>query len=444
MLIGVLTRAICVALMASVVFLAHVVPARGQVPQSNDRARSSSSVASTSAVPADAARNDRPFPARALSPAAGGPRRVALVIGNCEYAISERLPLACSDAQAVAVALGNDRFETTTRLNLSLSDMEREIGTFAAQTVHSGDVALMYFAGHGFSVDGTNYWIPVDFRGALLPSQAKRDAVSLDWLSDLLAEQGASLRIVISDACRYPFHERSIGEEFTPITGVGTYVAYSVGSGQSAIDGVFTHFLLQELTVPGLNIDSVFKAVREKVYEATDGRMWPFVCSGLVQGDFFFRPLQANSIGEQTKENALAGTISSEPAYSAGAFRSIGAGSRSVQVDLPTLPEPPALSSTIFETAPELLRLFSQNAAPMSQPDRIAFYQGSLDLYGQEAVLKDRRNPSGVSLPRSDLHYVCNSKTLTCVITAGPHRIEVRRDDAVTYKILERSLIHLM
>jgi hypothetical protein len=99
---------------------------------------------------------------------------------------------------------------------------------------------------------------------------------------------------------------------------------------------------------------------------------------------------------------------------------------------------------TVLGNASEFVRLFSQESLQITEPDRIVFYGGSLILFRHEVVLKDRKNPSGVSIQRSDLHYLCNSRALTCVIAAGSHRVEVRRDDPVTYKALERSLIDLL
>ena len=64
----------------------------------------------------------------------------------------------------------------------------------------SADIAVVYYAGHGIEVDGTNYMIPVD---AVLKRDRDVDdeAVSLDRILETV-EQAKQLRLIILDACR--------------------------------------------------------------------------------------------------------------------------------------------------------------------------------------------------------------------------------------------------
>ena len=102
-------------------------------------------------------------PDRAIRPA-GNARRVALVIGNNEYPWG-RLTNAASDAKAMADALaaaGFDRANITLQTDATLRGMQRAIRAFV-EGIRSGDLAFVYYSGHGVEVRGKNYLLPVDF-----------------------------------------------------------------------------------------------------------------------------------------------------------------------------------------------------------------------------------------------------------------------------------------
>jgi uncharacterized caspase-like protein len=81
-------------------------------------------------------------------------------------------------------------------MSRALVELEAKLG--------SGDTALIYFAGHGFAVDGTNYLLPVDVPTAGPGEEGLvRDAsFAASGLSDRLQEKGAATVILILDACR--------------------------------------------------------------------------------------------------------------------------------------------------------------------------------------------------------------------------------------------------
>src|SRR5205085_9413594 len=96
--------------------------------------------------------------------------------------------------------------------DLNIVEMRRAIRDFATAT-QDADIAVVYYAGHGIEVDGTNYLIAVD-------AQLERDVdiedetISLDRVLKVL-EPAKRLRLVILDACRdNPFAntmKRSVG-----------------------------------------------------------------------------------------------------------------------------------------------------------------------------------------------------------------------------------------
>jgi Caspase domain len=89
-------------------------------------------------------------------------RRVALVIGNASYSHAPALDNPVNDVTAISVMLEGAGFQVVeTRSNLDNMEMRRAIRDFSAKT-RDADVAVVFYAGHGLEVDGTNYLIPTD------------------------------------------------------------------------------------------------------------------------------------------------------------------------------------------------------------------------------------------------------------------------------------------
>src|SRR5277367_83794 len=126
-------------------------------------------------------------------------QKMALVIGNGAYP-GNALKNPPNDAAAMARtlrALGFD--DVTEKRDLNRRQMRQEIDKFIAK-INKGDMAWVYYAGHGVQANERNYLIPVDFMGE--ESDLDYDAYPADQLRDKLERSGARLRILILDACR--------------------------------------------------------------------------------------------------------------------------------------------------------------------------------------------------------------------------------------------------
>ena len=88
-------------------------------------------------------------------------RRVALVVGNGQYAATTPLPNPVRDAELLSTSLQRVGFEVQTLRNAPKAQMERELLQFARRA-QGASVALVYFAGHGLQMEGRNYLLPVD------------------------------------------------------------------------------------------------------------------------------------------------------------------------------------------------------------------------------------------------------------------------------------------
>ncbi len=135
-----------------------------------------------------------------LSGAAAAEKRVALVVGNSKYANVRQLANPANDANAIAELLRQANFDVVEgSTDLSGTEMRRTFRDFA-EKARGADIAVVYYAGHGIEIDGTNYLLPVD-------TVLKRDidvedeAISLDRVVRTL-ESAKRLRLIILDACR--------------------------------------------------------------------------------------------------------------------------------------------------------------------------------------------------------------------------------------------------
>jgi uncharacterized caspase-like protein len=224
-------------------------------------------------------------------------KRVALIVGNSTYQSVPQLPNPSRDASAVARMFRDAGFDSVeVQLDVGNLEFKRSIRKFEAMADHA-DIAVIYYAGHGLEIGGTNYLIPIDARLAS-DRDADDEAIPLERL--VATTDGAKrLRLVILDACRdNPFvstmrrertaANRAITSGLSKVepTSTDTLIAYAAKAGSTADDGdgqhsPFTSALLKNLTVPGLDVRLAFGRVRDDVLKSTGNRQEPFVYGSL-------------------------------------------------------------------------------------------------------------------------------------------------------------------
>jgi len=248
--------------------------------------------------------------------------RLALVIGNSAYS-SSPLRNPGNDARAIAGALRGLGFEVMEYLDVSEKAMRRAIFEFGSR-LKAGGVGLFYYAGHGIQVQGRNYLISVD---ADIKSEAEIEVEGMDVAKVLARMETARTRvnIVILDACRNnPFARsfRSAGQGLASIDApAGTLLAYATAPGRVAADGagnhgLYTGELLKAMQLPGLNIEQMFKRVRQGVQQHTRGEQVPWESSSLT-GDFIFSAVAPAS---QAKEELARPAVRDEPRPGVGSL----------------------------------------------------------------------------------------------------------------------------
>jgi uncharacterized caspase-like protein len=226
-------------------------------------------------------------------------KRVALVLGNSAYQNVPPLANPINDAALVTATLKEAGFDVVdSRHDLSALETRRALRDFS-DSARDADIAVIYYAGHGLEVDGSNYLVPVDAK-LERDSDVYDEAFSLDRIL-LAVEPAKQLRLVILDACRdSPFTKtmkrtlvsRAIGRGLAKIepNSPNTLIAYSAKAGSTAQDGdgknsPFTVALARHLTTPGLDVRRAFGFVRDDVLKSTNNRQEPFVYGSLGGDD---------------------------------------------------------------------------------------------------------------------------------------------------------------
>ena len=231
--------------------------------------------------------------------------RVALVVGNSTYAHIGRLPNPDNDAADMSAALRRLGFEVTTELDADRVELTEALRAFTRRSA-GADVSLVFYAGHGIEMDGVNYLVPVDAR-LERDVDVRFETMTVDDL--LVSTSGASLRLLILDACRNNPLARSMqrtaatrtvsGGSFADLNedllGDETLVAYAAAAGTTAADGrgrnsPYTVALLSHLETP-LEIGLLFRRVRAQVLASTNGAQRPHEYHSLVSEHYLTRTL---------------------------------------------------------------------------------------------------------------------------------------------------------
>ena len=231
-------------------------------------------------------------------------QRLALVIGNSAYKHTGVLPNPKNDAKAVAAAFERVGFDSVTlKFDLGYEAMRRTIRDFG-ESAKKADVAVVFFAGHGMEIAGKNYLIPTDAKLAS-DRDVEFEAVKLDTVLRQV-ESARKLRLVILDACRNnPLSAkmqltrgitRSVSRGLKSVEPDGdVLVAFAAKHGTVAEDGSgknspYTKALLEHIETPGLEINFLFRRVRDSVRKETKRRQEPFTYGSLGSDAVYLSP----------------------------------------------------------------------------------------------------------------------------------------------------------
>ena len=220
-------------------------------------------------------------------------RKTALVIGNANYQ-NGRLNNPVNDANDMAAALEELGFDVIKLVDADLRQIEEAVEQLSNK-LQQGGVGLFYYAGHGVQVNGENYLIPL--QASINRSQdVPYEAFPVGKLLGMMEDADNDVNIAILDACRdnpYARKWRSAQQGLAVMqSATGTLVAYATEPGGLTEDGggrngTYTSHLLQHIRTPNLDVELMFKRVRQAVIQETNRGQIPWESSSLI-GSFAF------------------------------------------------------------------------------------------------------------------------------------------------------------
>ncbi len=202
-------------------------------------------------------------------------RRLALVIGNAKYPKDNSrfgpLSTTINDAKAIADQLEKLGFRVMRAFDVDIMSMWDSISLFGEMAPHY-DVGLFYYAGHGVSLNGDNYLIPI--RSECRDTVGLRnEAVPLNKVIEKMDD--FSLKIIMLDACRdYFIQSRGIMERgLSDISPEGTLISFAASPGKTASEGKehspYTEAVLKMLKKGDVALLEFFSEVHDEVLSKT-------------------------------------------------------------------------------------------------------------------------------------------------------------------------------
>jgi hypothetical protein len=223
-------------------------------------------------------------------------KRVALIVANADYK-GAALQNPTFDADLVATSLQNIGFVVKVVKNADLGTFDAAVTAFA-DDAQGAEVALFYFAGHGFTVnEGIRPVSMLMSTSADVTSDSDRvlrsGGIALDEIVGSLVGK-ARATLVFVDACRNdPRVSRAVGGQsrgfapLSPVQGGAVLIGLSTRLGTVARDGVagrgspFARAFAANIQKKGVRIDDAFRLLRDSVKSETHGDQLP----DIVQDD---------------------------------------------------------------------------------------------------------------------------------------------------------------
>ena len=235
-------------------------------------------------------------------------KRIALVIGNSGYSSLSALSNPRNDAADIAAKLKTLKFEVLLAIDATHAQMEALLEQFKSQVTRA-HVALVFYAGHGVTINRESFLLPVDTpdaievddKGELRGDAANRAMISM--ASVLAPLEASKIGIVFLDACRNNATDIGLGMTVRMVSlgqtrsipvvrgagsmeiraspySAGVFRAYATQLNNVASDGAgrnspFTKALLKHIGTKGLSIQELMIRVRKSVMEETQNQQVP-------------------------------------------------------------------------------------------------------------------------------------------------------------------------
>jgi len=209
--------------------------------------------------------------------------KVALLIGNDNYEHFNNLECASLDAYMLSKVLREQlHFKTLSFSNLSRGDMMVALDWFC-QLCRSGCYCVVYFSGHGYSVNTELYLVPTD-----ATAMTTERCISVQWIARKInVECDPELTLVLPDTCRINAEVTNNNVSVQPTTG-NVVFAYATIHSQRAVEvvewrqSIFNRALLEEIDEP-IRVDQMISTVMGRVRDLSQGTQVVELCHTLAE-----------------------------------------------------------------------------------------------------------------------------------------------------------------
>jgi len=235
-------------------------------------------------------------------------KRLALVMGNDNYASVTKLQKAGNDATAMARELKAAGFTVQLHKDLNYRGMVKAVESFT-NSITGGDEVVVFYAGHGVQIKNGSYLLPTDIE-ASSEKEVEKTAYELLALTDMISEAKPAFSLVMVDACRdnpLKASGRSVGNA-RGLSAVeppkGQMVVYSASRGQQALDrlndsdgnpnSVFTREFIKKMAKPGVKIEDILRDVQDSVEslaKTVNHDQRPAIYNEARGNFYFFKPV---------------------------------------------------------------------------------------------------------------------------------------------------------
>ena len=220
-------------------------------------------------------------------------KTLALIIGNNDYLGESKLTNAVNDSTAMAETFERLGFDIIHKTNCTINDFNVVLTEFEKR-IKDYDSSIFYFAGHGFQIEGENYFTSIESQIEFANKNfLQRSSIRLTEILDIVKKSKTKTNILIIDACRKTV-DRGASNSFSNLNvPKGTIIAFSTSPNQGASDtgmdghSIYTGALLKYLGRELLSVEDLFKKVRKTVHNLTNGEQTTWEHTSLI-GDFYF------------------------------------------------------------------------------------------------------------------------------------------------------------
>lgn len=249
-----------------------------------------------------------------------------LSIGNGNYDnIQPNLDNAINDANEIAQVFGQMGYDVYTCIDKTAGEIIEQVQQFS-DSIKEGEIAVLYYAGHGCQVvddnglyvnciTGKDSFMNQDNGGEVLQTSIKLQ----EHIIDMLDSSKAIIKIFLIDACRkeIPLNRGEnqpvrTGFSFNIKSAGGSLISFSTSSGKGASDGIEGHSpyakALLEYCKQSISIEDCLKKVRLAVYDETNNSQISWEHTSLM-GNFKFNYANISNHQDNILQEAAHGGI---------------------------------------------------------------------------------------------------------------------------------------